>query len=126
MTQDTVSGTLSEGIARAVAGLPDVAFLTPDLAGRLRSVLARPGARPDARPEPVAPPSPSAGVRLTGPTDGAGAGPWRVEIQLVARGRARTVDVARAARRAAEEHLAAALPAEAARAHVTVTVTGLV
>ncbi|MER5949450.1 hypothetical protein ABT127_25695 [Streptomyces sp. NPDC001904] len=116
MTRLTVPGTLSEGIARAVADLPDVAFLKPGLAGRLRTALSR--------PEPADPVPSSAGVRLTGPADGTG--PWHVEIQLVARGRARTVDVARAARRAAEEHLAAALPEQAAPAHVTVTVTGLV
>ncbi|MFD8565727.1 hypothetical protein [Streptomyces sp. NPDC059639] len=115
MTRNTVPGTLSEDIARAVAGLPDVAFLKPDLAGRLRSALSR--------AEPAAAAS-SAGVRLTGPADGTGS--WHVEIQLVARGRARTVDVARAARRAAEEHLAAALPEQTAKARVTVTVTGLV
>ncbi|MEU6840438.1 hypothetical protein ABZ930_01020 [Streptomyces sp. NPDC046716] len=118
MTPHTVPGTLSQDIARAVASLPDVAFLKPDLAGRLRSALSRPEAA-----EPTGPVS-SAGVRLTGPVDGTG--PWRVEIQLVARGRARTVDVARAARRAAQEHLDAALPEQAVPAHVTVTVTGLV
>ncbi|MFD3377348.1 MULTISPECIES: hypothetical protein [unclassified Streptomyces] len=115
MTQHTVHGTLTEEIARAVQNVPGVAFLKPGLATRVRSALAR------SQPKTAA--ERTAGVRLAGP---GGTGPWRVEVHLVARRRARTVDVARAARRTVLDHLAVRCPEEAVRAHVTVTVTGLV
>ncbi|NNN29683.1 hypothetical protein HLK59_04795 [Streptomyces sp. S3(2020)] len=115
MTRTTVHGTLTAEIARAVEDLPGVAFLRPGLGGRLRAALVR--------PEPGADPASPAGVRLARP---GGTGPWLVEIHLVARRAARTVDVARAARRTVEEQLSTALPGQSARARVTVTVTGLV
>ncbi|MFJ9174007.1 hypothetical protein [Streptomyces sp. NPDC102360] len=115
MTQRPALDSLTEDIARAVAELPGVAFLKPDLAGRLRSTLARARAgRPPA----------SSAVRLTRPNGGADT--WHVEVHVVARERERTVDVARAARHTAAELLAAALPGDASRARVTVTVSGLV
>lgn len=115
MTRTSTPDHLTDVIARAVAAVPGVAFLRPGLAGRLRSALAQPGPRGGGGPS---------GVRLT-PPQGAD-GPWRIEIQLVALAHSRTVDVARAARRTAEEHLAKAVPDENAQAHVTVTVTGLI
>ncbi|MGY0490248.1 hypothetical protein [Streptomyces sp. WG-D5] len=115
MTGTSILAQLTDDIARAVAELPGVAFLKPDLAGRLRSALARPVPPAGGRPS---------GVRLTPPRDADG--PWRIEIQLVALAHARTVDVARAARRTAEEHLAKSVPNGDTRARVTVTVTGLV
>ncbi|WP_329282319.1 hypothetical protein [Streptomyces sp. NBC_01451] len=51
---------------------------------------------------------------------------WRVEISLVALRHIRGVDVARAARHAGEERVAALFPAETTPAQVSVTVTGLV
>lgn len=116
MIQSSVPGTLGEDIARAVAELPGVAFLKPGLAGRLRTALAR--------PEPAVGGAASAGVRLTRPNGDGGV--WHVEVQFVALRRARTVDVARAARKAVEAQLAQALPAQAEAARITVTVTGLV
>ncbi|MZD09947.1 hypothetical protein GTW43_33425 [Streptomyces sp. SID5785] len=113
MNPRTLPGTLVQEIARAVADLPDVAFLRPGLAGRLRSAFSR--TDPDT--------GPADGVRVTRRTGGAG---WQVEIQLVARSRARTADVARAARSAAEERIAAALPDGRDDVRVTVVVTGLV
>ncbi|MFJ5264774.1 hypothetical protein ACIQAC_30370 [Streptomyces sp. NPDC088387] len=115
MIEHTAHGTLTEEIARAVRDVPGVAFLRPGLAGRLRSALAG--------PDPDGTAGASAAVRLIRPAD---AGPWLVEIHLVALRRARTVDVARAARRTVEDCLAATGPAEAGQAQVTVTVTGLV
>ncbi|MEB8337570.1 hypothetical protein [Streptomyces endophyticus] len=115
MTRTSIPDQLTDAIARAVADVPGVAFLKPDLAGRLRSALAH--------PVPPAGAGPS-GVRLT-PPRGAD-DPWHIEIQLVALAHSRTVDVARAARRAAEEHLAMAVSDQGTRAHVTVTVTGLI
>ncbi|MGY0021621.1 hypothetical protein [Streptomyces sp. cg35] len=116
MTQQSAPGALTDEIARAVADLPGVAFLKPNLAGRLRSALTRPGQASNG----AAP----AGVRLTR-ADG-GTGPWNIEIQLVAVEKARTVDVARDARRAVDAYLASAHPEQAAEARVTVIVTGLV
>ncbi|MFJ6728308.1 hypothetical protein ACIQPQ_25735 [Streptomyces sp. NPDC091281] len=133
-TADPAHSTLAQDIARAVEQVPGVAFLRPGLGGRLRSVLTRAEAGPllgagaaavEGRGVGAGPGTgSSAGVRLVRP--GGGAGPWQVEIHLVARRQARTVDVARAARRTVQDHLAAVLPAEAGRARVTVTVTGLV
>ncbi|MEV1022865.1 hypothetical protein [Streptomyces sp. NPDC050264] len=117
MTQQPARPTLTADIARAVADLPGVAFLKPDLTGRLRSALTRQGPGADTAPSP-------AGVRLTRPDGDAGA--WHLDVRLVALRQARALDVARAVRRAAEEHLSAAFPAQAAGARVTVTVTGLV
>lgn len=113
MTRTSAPEGLTDDIARAVAELPGVAFLRPALAGRLRSALARQAAGGAA-----------SGVRLTPPREPDD--PWRVEIHLVALADARTVDVARSARRTAEDRLAAALPADGARVRATVTVTGLV
>ncbi|MFZ3561390.1 MULTISPECIES: hypothetical protein [unclassified Streptomyces] len=115
MTTTGAPDQLTDDIARAVADVPGVAFLKPDLAGRLRSALARPAPSVGGGPS---------GVRLTPPRGADGT--WHVEIQLVALARSRTVDVARAARRAAEQHLATAVPDRHGRARVTVTVTGLV
>ncbi|MFD4572739.1 hypothetical protein ACFWNK_19230 [Streptomyces sp. NPDC058417] len=139
-TADPAHSTLTQNIARAVEQVPGVAFLRPGLGGRLRSVLTRAEAGPLLGAGAAAgegrgvgagagwgssgASGSSAGVRLVRP--GGGAGPWQVEIHLVARRQARTVDVARAARRTVQDHLAMALPAEAGRARVTVTVTGLV
>ncbi|MFD7296444.1 hypothetical protein ACFV9W_24420 [Streptomyces sp. NPDC059897] len=107
MTTTGAPEHLTADIARAVTDVPGVAFLKPDLAGRLRSALGGPS-----------------GVRLTPPRGADGT--WRIEIQLVALARSRTVDVARAACRTAEEQLAKAVPDQRGRAHVTVTITGLV
>ncbi|MFF3492161.1 hypothetical protein ACFYWS_12505 [Streptomyces sp. NPDC002795] len=107
MTRTSTPDQLTDAIARAVADVPGVAFLKPDLAGRLRNVGGGPS-----------------GVRLT-PPQGAD-GFWHIEIQLVALARSRAVDVARAVRRTAEEHLARAVPDQSTRAHATVTVTGLI
>ncbi|RII11773.1 hypothetical protein DSC45_28075 [Streptomyces sp. YIM 130001] len=115
MPQETDPRGLSEDIARAVADVPGVAFLKPDLAGRLRTALARPPATAQGAP---------AGVRLTRPADDFGA--WHIEIHLVARARTRTVDVARATRTAVADHLRSVAPAQAGQARITVTVTGLV
>ncbi|MER5438490.1 hypothetical protein [Streptomyces sp. NPDC002790] len=115
MTRTSPPDHLTDDIARAVADVPGVAFLKPDLAGRLRSALAHPA--------PPAGGGPS-GLRLTPPQSADG--PWHIEIQLVALARFRTVDVARAARRTAEEQLTAAVPDQSVRAQVSVTVTGLI
>ncbi|MDT0437326.1 hypothetical protein ABZ439_10205 [Streptomyces sp. NPDC005840] len=115
MTRYTAHATLTEEIARAVAEVPGVAFLKPGLGGLVRTTLT-----PDGR---WAGSAAQAGVRLTRSGDG---GPWRVEIHLVALRHTRTVDVARAARRAVEERMGDLFPAEASGARVSVTVTGLV
>ncbi|MFI5659961.1 hypothetical protein [Streptomyces sp. NPDC051684] len=107
MTTTGAPDHFTDDIARAVADVPGVAFLKPDLAGRLRSALRGPS-----------------GVRLTSPRGPDGT--WHIEIQVVALARSRTVDVARAVCRTAEEHLAKAVPDQCGRAHVTVTVTGLI
>ncbi|MGW2339231.1 hypothetical protein [Streptomyces sp. NPDC001661] len=107
MTTTGAHDHLTDDIARAVTDVPGVAFLKPDLAGRLRSALGGPS-----------------GVRLTPPRGADGT--WHIEIQLVALARSRTADVARAARRTAEEHLAKAVPDQRGPARVTVTVTGLI
>ncbi|MHB9855837.1 hypothetical protein ACSYGO_42250 [Streptomyces krungchingensis] len=115
MSDHAVHATLTEDIAETVQNVPGVAFLEPGITGLLRSALsaAGPGAK-GARP---------AGVRMDRPGR---ADPWHVEIELVARGDARSVDVARATRAAVQDRLASLFPAEPAPAHVTVTVTGLV
>ena len=115
MTRTAVHATLTEEIARAVEDLPGVAFLRPGLTGLLRSALPR----PDRSTATTA----SAGVRVSRPS---GAEPWRVEISLVALRHMRGVDVARAARCAVEERVAALFPTETTPAQVSVTVTGLV
>ncbi|MFJ2902033.1 hypothetical protein ACIQOU_03325 [Streptomyces sp. NPDC091279] len=117
MTQYTAHTTLTEEIARAVVEVPGVAFLKPGLSGlvRVRSALAKGDRGAGA--------APTAGVRLS---RAEGTEPWRVEIHLVALRHARTVEVARAARRAVEARMAALFPAEASGARVSVTVTGLV
>ncbi|RSS82066.1 hypothetical protein EF919_39810 [Streptomyces sp. WAC02707] len=116
MIQRIDRSALTEEIARTVLEVPGVAFLRPGLANLLGAASAASGA--DARQAGVS----SAGVRVRGGADG----PWHVEIRLVALHADRTLDVARAARRAVEEHLAALLPKSAPRADVTVTVTGRV
>ncbi|MBN0043477.1 hypothetical protein JS756_05040 [Streptomyces actuosus] len=95
--------------------VPGVAFLKPGLAARLRSALSR--------PDPGTGRAPTSGVRLATGADGTG--PWRVDVQVVALRRARSVDVARAVRATVERHLAARFP-ERPAPRVTVTVTGLV
>ncbi|MFI8347760.1 hypothetical protein [Streptomyces sp. NPDC085596] len=116
MTDRALRTTLTEEIAAAVESVPGVAFLRPGLGGLLRSALPRgAGAANGGRAVP-------AGVRLSRPDE---AGPWRVEIHVVARGHVRTLDVARAVVRAAEERLAGLLPGQQPP-KVTVTVTGLV
>ncbi|MBV2352918.1 hypothetical protein KUM39_00855 [Streptomyces sp. J2-1] len=102
---------LGEAIATAVRGVPGVAFLSPGLTGRLRSVL--PGATPDR--------ASSAGLRINRPTDD---GPWRIDVRIVARADARVLDVGRATRSAVTECVAVADPARSAE--VSVTVTGIV
>ncbi|MFI6339621.1 hypothetical protein [Streptomyces sp. NPDC050535] len=114
MTQYTAHTTLIDEVARAVESVPGVAFLKPGLSGRLRSVLSR--------PERATVGTPPAGVRMSRLSS---AEPWHVEIHLVARRQARTVDVARATCRAVEEYLAKTFPTEAEPAQVTVTVTDL-
>ncbi|WP_314409372.1 hypothetical protein [Streptomyces sp. DSM 40484] len=135
MTRDIAHTALTEEIARAVESVPGVAFLRPGLAGRLRSNRTRPQRGKDGAP-PVGvltaglpttvvptPGIPTAGVRLGRPDD---TGRRHVEIHLVALRQARALDVARAARRGVEAHLAEKFPAEPAPARVTVTVTGQV
>ncbi|MFJ3664647.1 hypothetical protein ACIPPM_29810 [Streptomyces sp. NPDC090119] len=116
MTDRALRTTLTGEIAAAVEAVPGVAFLRPGLGGRLRSALPR-GASAAGGGRAV-----PAGVRLTGPD---GAGPWRVEIHVVARGHVRTLDVARDVVRSVEGRLAGLLPGEQPP-KVTVTVTGLV
>ncbi|MFB7778654.1 hypothetical protein [Streptomyces bauhiniae] len=116
MTDRALRTTLTEEIGAAVEAVPGVAFLRPGLGGRLRWALPR-GA--NAADGGRAVPS---GVRLSRPAE---AGPWRVEIHVVARGHVRTLDVARDVVRAVEARLAGLLPGQEAP-KVTVTVTGLV
>ncbi|MFF9391930.1 hypothetical protein [Streptomyces griseoluteus] len=116
MTDRALRTTLTEEIAAAVEAVPGVAFLRPGLGGRLRSVLPRgAGAANGGRTVP-------SGVRLSRPDE---AGPWQVEIHLVARDHVRTLDVARDVARAVEVRLTGLLPGLEAPM-VTVTVTGLV
>ncbi|MFI1487127.1 hypothetical protein [Streptomyces sp. NPDC020747] len=110
----TAHPKLVEEVAAAVEGVSGVAFLRPGLADRLRSA--------SARPRPGIGGVPQAGVRMTLPD---GAGPWHVEIHVVALRRARTLDVARAVRRTVEHCLDSLVPAQPTP-RVTVTVTGLV
>ncbi|MFF1510280.1 hypothetical protein [Streptomyces sp. NPDC058326] len=114
MTQDITRVTLAEEIARAVRGVPGAALLRPGPTDPPRT--------PPSRPEPGTGRSGTAvDVSVHG---GAGDAPWHVEVRLVAPGGDRSVDVARAARRAVEERLTALLAGDAAGAHVSVTVTG--
>ncbi|WP_372351062.1 hypothetical protein [Streptomyces sp. KL116D] len=115
MTRTSTPASLVEDIARAVTDVPGVAFLKPDLAGRLRSALAAP-----ERTGHTAVPS---GVRLARPQDPDGT--WHVDIKLVAYSRTRAVDVARAARRAVTTCMAASTPGNGT-VRVTVTVTGVI
>ncbi|MFD4790186.1 hypothetical protein ACFWN1_24655 [Streptomyces sp. NPDC058459] len=116
MTDRALRTTLTGEIAAAVESVPGVAFLRPGFGGRLRSALPRGASTADGvRAVP-------SGVRLSRPD---GAGPWRVEIHLVARGQLRTLDVVRAVVRATEERLAGLLPGQEPP-KITVTVTGLV
>ncbi|WP_330234592.1 hypothetical protein [Streptomyces sp. NBC_00566] len=116
MTDRALRTTLTGEIAAAVEAVPGVAFLRPGLGGLLRSALPR-GASAGNGGRTV-----PAGVRVSRPDD---AGPWRVEIHLVARGHVRTLDVVRAVVRATEERLAGLVPGQEPP-KVTVTVTGLV
>ncbi|MCQ4206923.1 hypothetical protein [Streptomyces longispororuber] len=115
MTRTSTPATLVEEIARAVTDVPGVAFLKPDLAGRLRSALAT----PERTSHTAAPP----GVRLVRPQHPDGT--WHIDIKLVAYSRTRAVDVARAARRAVTTCVASAA-SENATVRVTVTVTGMI
>ncbi|MGW5047791.1 hypothetical protein [Streptomyces griseoluteus] len=116
MTDRALRTTLTEEIAAAVEAVPGVAFLRPGLGGRLRSVLPRgAGAANGGRTVP-------SGVRLSRPD---GAGPWQVDIHVVARGHVRTLDVARDVARSVKVRLAGLLPGLEAPT-ITVTVTGLV
>ncbi|MFG3039252.1 hypothetical protein ACGFYZ_20370 [Streptomyces sp. NPDC048330] len=111
MTLRISRAALTQEIARAVRDVPGVAFLRPGLADLLRAAPASAdtgGAHSGA------------GVRVRG----GGGAPWHVEVRLVALSENRTVDVARAARRAVEALLDGLAAQEAARAHVSVTVTG--
>ncbi|MCS0605844.1 hypothetical protein NX794_32260 [Streptomyces sp. LP11] len=117
-TTHTAPAGLAEEVARVVSAVPGVAFLKPGLAARLRSPWSCPA---PGRPS-------TAGVRLTpfpGPGPEGEGGGWQVDVQVVALRRARTVEVARAARAAVQGHLAEVLPGRPP-ARVTVTVTGLV
>ncbi|MFJ6104416.1 hypothetical protein ACIQHY_25840 [Streptomyces sp. NPDC092359] len=113
---DTTRVTLSEEIARAVLEVPGVAFLRPRLSGLLRPSAGASGTD-------GASPGTSAGISVR---EAEGGGSWDVGVRLVALSNDRTLEVARAARRAVEDRLESLLPGGAARAHVTVTVTGRV
>lgn len=115
MTDRALRTTLAEEIAAAVEAVPGVAFLRPGFGGLLRSLPHGGSAADGGRAVP-------SGVRVSRPDD---AGPWRVDIHLVARGHVRTLDVARAAVRAAEDRLSGLQPGQEPP-KVTVTVTGLV
>ncbi|MEW1779966.1 hypothetical protein [Streptomyces sp. NPDC086777] len=115
--ENSAHGTLVAEVATAVEGVPGVAFLRPGLADRLRSALPRPTAG-----APGTGGTPPAGVRMTRPD---GAGPWHVEIHVVALRQERAVDVARRVRDAVEHRLDVLVPTRPAT-RVTVTVTGLV
>ncbi|MEU1279271.1 hypothetical protein [Streptomyces sp. NPDC005805] len=113
----TANGTsaheaLVAAAAEAALSVPGVAFLRPGFGGLLRSALSARSREAD----------PTAGVRLV---RGDGSGPWRVEVRVVARAEARTVDVARAVRAAVRDRLKPLLPAAAGPPRVVVTVTGL-
>ncbi|GAB3484653.1 hypothetical protein [Nocardiopsis coralliicola] len=101
---------LAEALSSAVLAVPGVAFLTPGLADRFRAALPDSGG-----------PVHRSGLRVarTGP-----AAPWTVDVRIVARADARTLDVARAAAAAADACVAVQKPGSTAR--VTVTVTGIV
>ncbi|MFF4873293.1 hypothetical protein ACIPQA_28035 [Streptomyces sp. NPDC090109] len=116
MIQRIDRSALTEEIARTVLEVPGVAFLRPGLTNLLGGGPATSGA--DGRRVGTS----AAGVRVRGGADG----PWHVEIRLVALHADRTLDVARAARRAVEERLDALLPGGVPRADVSVTVTGRV
>ncbi|WP_031050282.1 Asp23/Gls24 family envelope stress response protein [Streptomyces sp. NRRL F-5650] len=107
-TAGTPHSALAEELAAAVTDVPGVAFLRPGLTDRLRGTLSRPARNP-------------AGVRVTRPD---GAGPWHVEIHVVALRQARTVEVARGVRDAVGRRLDTLAPA-GSPPRVTVTVTGL-
>ncbi|MGW5334379.1 hypothetical protein [Streptomyces bauhiniae] len=116
MTDRAPHTTLIEEIGATVEAVPGVAFLRPGLGGRLRSAL--PHSASAANGGRAVP----SGVRLSRPDE---AGPWQVDIHVVARGHVRTLDVARDVARAVEVRLAGRLPGRQAP-KVTVTVTGLV
>ncbi|WNI31192.1 hypothetical protein [Streptomyces sp. ITFR-6] len=112
-TERTRRATLTEEVARAVAGVEGVAFLKPGVAQLLRSALpSTPRTAAGTR---------HAGVRMS---RGSVTSPPRLDIQIVARRDARALEVARAARRAADTCLATLLPGEEDAVRVVVTITG--
>ncbi|WP_394437327.1 hypothetical protein [Streptomyces sp. SGAir0957] len=98
---------LEERIARAVLDVPGVASLRPGLAQLLKASAG-------ARTGTGTPAYSRAGIRIG---QRVSTRPTRVEVYVVARGRWRAVDVARAVRRAVEDIVS--------DAQVSVTVTGV-
>lgn len=114
MMSDNAHVAIVDEISQVIERVRGVAFLKPDLTGLLRHIV------PSCCGQEIRPHS---GLRITSPN---GKEPWRMEIHIVAVDDAKTVDVARATRQAIKDHAPFLFPEELARAHITVTVTGLV
>ncbi|MFF3982242.1 Asp23/Gls24 family envelope stress response protein [Streptomyces sp. NPDC055808] len=104
---------LGDTLAQVVRDVPGVAFLTPGIAGRLRSAFQ----------DPRRAGLPGAGVRLnrTGET-----GSWEIEVRIVTLAGHRACDVTRATRSAILAHLQADGATAGHGAAVKVTITGIV
>lgn len=113
MAVDRDLGELTERIAEAIVGVPGVAFLRPGLAGLLRASAAR--GEPSSRGARSA-------VRVRrAPTPKSLA----IEVSVVLRSSPRAIDLTRAVRAAVLEAVQAHAGADV-KAHVTITVTGLI
>ncbi|MFI5704011.1 hypothetical protein ACIA78_28695 [Streptomyces xanthochromogenes] len=104
---------LGDTLAQVVRAVPGVAFLTPGIAGRLRS----------ARHDPRASGPPRGALRVSSRN---GAGPWEIEARIVTLAGYRACDVTRATRTAILAHLQADDATANNDAAVTVTITGIV
>ncbi|MFF3695853.1 Asp23/Gls24 family envelope stress response protein [Streptomyces sp. NPDC002221] len=104
---------LGDTLAQVVRDVPGVAFLTPGIAGRLRSAFQ----------DPRRGGLPGAGVRLNRRGD---TGPWQIEVRIVTLAGHRACDVTRATRAAVLAHLLAEGTTATVDATVTVTITGIV
>jgi hypothetical protein len=111
---DSDLGELTEQIADAIVDVPGVAFLRPGLAGLLRASatgrgeFSGRGARSAVR------------VRQTRPP-----GALAIDVSVVLRSSPRAIDLTRAVRAAVLETIRARVGTDV-RAHVTITVTGLI
>ncbi|MFE9123493.1 hypothetical protein [Streptomyces sp. NPDC007172] len=104
---------LGDTLAQVVRAVPGVAFLTPGIAGRLRSAFH------DARQSGP----PRGAVRVSRRNS---AGPWEIDARIVTLAGYRACDVTRATRTAILAHLQADGATANNDAAVTVTITGIV